>query len=414
MLSERNTKICLVSTYPPSSDALAPLTRDLAEELVKQVSVVVIAQKEKKSIELSLEGVRVYRYWTPALYPFQVLRKVLQEQPDVVHVQQELFLYGQRTYSAILFPVMLVLLRLFGRRFVLTAHHVIPPQLVASMGATLGIQFPLAAKMFLLLYYRTFMFASAVIVPRAQQKTALLDSYNLEASKVYVIPHGLRTGHTPSIGNSEARERLSVSTDHVILFFGFIRPTKGLEDLVRAVSILKSKRQELTLFVVGMAQRSYSDYFEGIRKMVLDLDLSSNVIFTGYVPEDRLPLYFSSAEVVVFPYTKMGIESSAALLKALEFARPIITTDIGEFTELKEEGVCCATVPPSDPVKLAKAIEDSLKANNKNIDCNRTVLDFAEKHKVEHLAQKYVKLYYRVIGLCEDNKIDCRSNQEHD
>src|SRR3990170_2994592 len=334
-------KFCLVSTYPPSADALAPLTRDLAEELAKYARVVVIAQKGVNLRESSSPaGVRVLRCWTPALYPLQVLKKILQEEANVVHIQQEFFLYGQRIYSAILFPVLLILLRLVRRPFVLTAHHVIPPLLVASMGAALGIRFSLVAKMFLILYYRTFMLASAVIVPRAQQKTALVHDYHLTASKVYIIPHGLKIGRKASmISTAEARARLAISAKHVILFFGFIRPTKGLEDLVRALSILQSKKQDVILLVVGVAQQCYASYYKWIKETVLDLGHLKKVVFAGYVPEERLPLYFWAADVIVFPYTKMGTESSAAFLKAVEFSLPIVATEVGEFPELKREGV---------------------------------------------------------------------------
>jgi glycosyltransferase involved in cell wall biosynthesis len=393
-------KICLVSTYPPSADAIAPLARDLAEELAKYAEVVFLAQKGGNPGESGRQaGVKVLRCWTSALYPFQVLKLVLRKGVNMVHIQHEFFLYGQRIYSALLFLILLILLKLVRRPFVLTAHHVIPPQLVWSMDTTVGARFSLVAKMFLIPYYRTFGLASTVIVPRAEQKAALIRYYHLTASKVCVIPHALKNEHKPSrISTAEARARLAISAKHVILFFGFIRPTKGLEDLVRSLSILRSKNQDVTLLVVGMAQQRYAGYYRLIQETVLELGLSKNVVFAGYVPEERLHLYFRAADVIVFPYTKMGIESSAAFLKAAEFGRPIIATKVGEFSELKRDCAYCTLVAPSDPLRLAKAIKHAFTDRRMARSPSKAAHEFMERYSIERQAQEYVQLYLKACS----------------
>lgn len=390
-------RFCLVCTYPPSEDAIAPLARDLAEELSKQAEVVFLAPKNgTNDISDHPVGIRLLRCWTPSFYPLQVLKAALQERANALHIQQEFFLYGQRTGSASLFPVLLILLRIARRPFVVTVHHVIPLQLVPKLGATVGVRFPLVAKMFLIFYYRALGIASTIIVPRNDQRMILVHDYHLEASKVCVIPHAVKPGgRISTITSAEARGHLGISADFVVLFFGFIRPTKGLDVLLRAVAFVRSKGLDVILLVVGKSQQRYFAYLKRIQEMVLELNLSRYVSFAGYVPEERLQQFFDAADVVVFPYTEAGIESSAAFLKATESGRPIIATTVGEFPQLKEDVPYYELVPPSDPTRLAEAIENTLMDHRMATRTPDGVQALLAKRSIEHQAKEYVQLYLR-------------------
>lgn len=390
-------RLCFVCTYPPSADGVAPFVQDLAEELAKHTEVVVLAQKRENQEEsLHRASVKVLRCWTSALYPFQVAKLVRREGPAIVHIQHEFFLYGQQILSALLFPLLLIFLKLMRRSFIVTAHHVIPFSLVSRMGATAGIQFGFAAKLLLIPYYRTFGLASAVIVPRVEQRNVLIRDYHLAAHKVCVIPHALKFKRgSLNIDTREARGLIKVSAEHIILSFGYIRPAKGLEDLVHSLLILRSSNLDVTLLVVGIAQQRYASYFRWIQETVLELGLSKNVVFVGYVPEESLRLYFCAADVIVFPYKSMEIESSGVFLKAVEFDRPIIATKVGDFLDTERAGICYALVPPSNSPELADAIKRALTNQTRTSSSLTATREFVERHSVEGLAQEYVQLYLK-------------------
>ncbi len=392
-------KLCFVCTYPPSADAVAPLTRDLAEELAKYTEVVFLAQKaENQKQSFRNAGVNVLRCWTSALYPLQVAKLVQREGATVVHIQHEFFLYGQRILSALLFPFMLILLKLMRRPFILTAHHVIPLSLVSSIGLTSGIRFRFAAKLLLIPYFRTFNLASAVVVPRTEQRKVLIRDHRLTGHKVYVIPHAVKFQQSSSHPSPrEARALIGISAKHLILYFGYIRPTKGLEDLVRSLSILLSENLDVALLVVGTAQQRYASYYQSIKEIVQELGLSKNVVFAGYVPDERLQTYFYAADVIVFPYKKMEIESSGVFLKAVEFDRPIIATKVGDFLDTERANVCYALVSPSNSPELAEAIRRALTNPTRTSSCVSAIQEFVKRHSVDNLAKEYVQLYLEAI-----------------
>lgn len=149
----------------------------------------------------------------------------------------------------------------------------------------------------------------------------------------------------------QARQILGLpETQPVLLFFGLVRPYKGLADLLRA---LAQVRMELParLVVAGEFWEDASVY----HRLVHDLGLEEAVVFHNrYIPdEDALP-FFAAADVVVLPYHHVSQSGIVALAHGL--GRPVIATRVGGLPEMIAEGRTGLLVPPGDPDALANAI----------------------------------------------------------
>jgi glycosyltransferase involved in cell wall biosynthesis len=108
----------------------------------------------------------------------------------------------------------------------------------------------------------------------------------------------------------------------ILLFFGIVRPYKGLDILLEAITVLKKTSQEIFLVVAGEIWEGKRRY----RKKITANKLSEHVILIDqYIPNESLPLYFSAADAFVAPY--IGGTASAALALALNFGIPSITTE---------------------------------------------------------------------------------------
>ena len=73
-----------------------------------------------------------------------------------------------------------------------------------------------------------------------------------------------------------------------------------------------------------------------------------------YIPDARVPDYFSAADAVVQPY-RAATQSGVARI-AFHYGRPVITTDVGGLAEVVTDGVAGLVVPPEDPAALAAAM----------------------------------------------------------
>jgi len=145
-------------------------------------------------------------------------------------------------------------------------------------------------------------------------------------------------------------ENLKELEGKIILFFGFIRPYKGLHTLLDAMPKVLEK-QKVTLLIVGEFWQDKQEYFDKIRI----LGLQNNVKIVGdYVPKEEVGAYFTKSDVVVLPYTS-GTQSGIIQL-AYNFDIPVICSDVGGFAEVVEDGKTGYVVPANDPEKLAESI----------------------------------------------------------
>jgi glycosyltransferase involved in cell wall biosynthesis len=150
----------------------------------------------------------------------------------------------------------------------------------------------------------------------------------------------------------ESKKWLGVSpTDSIILFFGFIRPYKGLMYLIRALPRILEKKPNTKLVIQGVFWKDRQKYFDEIEKLGLKEHI---LIREGYVAGDDRARVFYSADVVVMPY--LNISESAIIPLPWGFGIPIICTSVGGNVDWIEDGVDGYLVPPRDSTSLADAV----------------------------------------------------------
>jgi glycosyltransferase involved in cell wall biosynthesis len=162
--------------------------------------------------------------------------------------------------------------------------------------------------------------------------------------------HPLYEFTRPSLlGKAEARARLGVTGD-TILFFGFVRPYKGLGDLLRAMPRILERRP-VTLLVAG----EFWGGSESFHRQVRELGLSAHVrCVDRYVPNEEVGLYFSAADLVVLPY--VSGTASGVVQMAYGLDKPVVATSVGALGDIVEDGRTGYLVPPARPLDLADAI----------------------------------------------------------
>lgn len=147
----------------------------------------------------------------------------------------------------------------------------------------------------------------------------------------------------------QSRAQLALG-GRVLLFFGFVRQYKGLKYLIRAMPAILAKT-EVTLLVVGEFWKDKSDYLD----LIDQLEISPYVrIVDQYVPNERVGLYFSAADLVVQPY--LSATGSGVVQVAFGFEKPVVATRVGSLPEIVDDGKTGYLVSPGSASEIADAV----------------------------------------------------------
>lgn len=153
------------------------------------------------------------------------------------------------------------------------------------------------------------------------------EQYACPDEKIVVIPHGnYCKAYPPATGAMRLAARQGVpDQERVLLFFGMMRPYKGLERLLRVWRQLAPRSARLRL--VGPCRDP--GYEQELKQLC---DATPEVSFhPGFVPLEEIALAFAGADVVVLPFDK--VQTSGSVILALSYGKPVIAPNMGEIPE---------------------------------------------------------------------------------
>jgi glycosyltransferase involved in cell wall biosynthesis len=180
-------------------------------------------------------------------------------------------------------------------------------------------------------------------------RAALSDFLAGSHPPIFVTPHGVWHGER-TIGRTR-REDGSGRTR--LLFFGVLRPNKGVHVLLRSLGRLP----DCDLTIAGEAE--VPEYLELIRRMIRALPPGRVELIDRYVGEDEMAALFDRSRAVILPYTNFTSQSGV-LHQALAHGRPVVATEVGALGECVRSWGIGRVVPPCDETGLAQGIEQML------------------------------------------------------
>jgi glycosyltransferase involved in cell wall biosynthesis len=186
--------------------------------------------------------------------------------------------------------------------------------------------------------------ADALIVHSEYGRRQLIDAAAVDSAKVHVIHHGAFDYLTGLPREDPLTPELRHVEGPVVLFFGLLRPYKGIEVLLDAWRDVRGAE----LWIVGRPRMPIEPLTDrapaGVR------------FLPRFVAESEIPALFGRADIVVLPYSRTErFDFSGVLATALAFGKPVVLTDIGGFSEVADTGAALL-VPPDDPDALRAAL----------------------------------------------------------
>lgn len=146
-------------------------------------------------------------------------------------------------------------------------------------------------------------------------------------------------------------------TQKALLFFGIVRPYKGLDTLIQALVHLHTKDIMPFLIIAGEFWQDKSSLWN----LIDDANIAEQILIDDqYIVDQDIPKYFSAADIFVAPYRK-GTQSGAVKL-ALGFHLPVVLSQtIADAAILEMDNYPVYITPPDDPAELANALEIALQ-----------------------------------------------------
>ncbi len=197
---------------------------------------------------------------------------------------------------------------------------------------------------------RYFVRSTQSFVAMSKAVLADLDQFDKQKPRTF-CPHPLYDHYGELIAKEEARRQLGLDQDErYVLFFGFIRAYKGLDLLLDAMGDSRIKEAGIKLIVAGEFYGDPKPYTDQIERLGIK---DSTLLFTEFIPDDKVNLYFRACDIVVQPY-KSATQSGVAQI-AFHFDKPMIVTNVGGLAEIVPDGKVGYVVEP-DPTQIADAI----------------------------------------------------------
>lgn len=189
----------------------------------------------------------------------------------------------------------------------------------------------------------------AVIAHTDRGAAGLRDDVGLPAERVHVIPHGPLDYLTVQPSERPLPEELQGAEGPVILFFGLLRPYKGIDVLLEAFARM-DPGHGAELWIAGMPRMPIEPLCE------LAARAPGRVRFLPrFVADPEIPALMRRADVLALPYRE--IEQSGVLYTGLAFGKPMILGDVGGFREIGARGAA-RLVPPGDAAALTRALDE--------------------------------------------------------
>lgn len=396
-------KVGIVTIYPPPllihsrHGGVASYSKNLVNSLFKYCSAVIFADKLSNCNSDYHDSVPVHRCWTKGVrYPFQIFRSILQNQVDLVHIQHETYLFGG-IVSALVFPLLVALIRLLRKPVIVTMHGVVPLSEINSLflkenrihGNAIIMRLGLTFLVKLIVALST-----KIIVHEKNLMNILTKEYNCDYSKINVINHGIEQPKV-TISSDEAKRKLSVHSKNVILFFGYLTGYKNVGLLIESAKFLKIDNW-LILIAGGMHprladDRNYIAYISELREKAAKISVKS-ILFKGFVREEEISLYFSAADLVIFPYN-ISMSSSGPLSLAASYGKPFLVSDafrdVIPFSDIQFT---------NDPKELAGKIDCFFENPELKHKISAWVDEFRLGRSWDNVAKKTFLLYTALIN----------------
>jgi len=378
-------KVVFISTLLPETNYSQYLCTALNSKL--KTDLIIYADKNKKNLKIKgLNNVKLV--WNKKIiYFLQIFKQVLKDKPKIIHLQQEINMYGPPKTS-IFFPILLILLKLTGAKIIVTVHAVVEKKIINKNFVKAFVKNYFLIHPFILKTYFNYLFKSIsflsdkIIVHTKYLRHVLISNYNCSKNKIELLPMGV-----PISKNLKK----PLSKKPYFLYFGYIVKRKGLQNLIFGFDqfLRKNPHAKFKLILAGGIIKGQEFAYEEIKELIENLKLEKYIKFTGFIDNKKIKNLYTNAYAILMP-SSISISASGPLAQVFSYGKCVVASKINNFAEEienKKDGIL------TDNKDWGEAINYIYKNPKivKKIETN--VIKKAQERSWENIALKHIALY---------------------
>ncbi len=324
-LSDRQSKILFISTFPPAKCGIASFTQDLTNAIspeIKENFAIDICALDKKgmaglyesSVSMVMDGHQLDSCIETA--------GIINKDPAIglVCIEHEFGLYGGEFGE-----YLLGFLALLEKPFIIRFHTVLPapgPKRLKIVH-TIGL------------------LADKIIVMTNHSARLLAEDYKVSSEKIIIIPHGTHTNS--NVDPNELKLKYNLENKLVLATFGLLSPNKGIETGIIAMKQISIRFPQAIYIVLGqthpnLLQQEGEKYRNYLQQIIDDNDLQENVrLVNEYVPTKKLMEYLALTDIYLFTSKDPNQAVSGTFLYAMSAGCPIISNSFVMAKEMLDD-----------------------------------------------------------------------------
>jgi glycosyltransferase involved in cell wall biosynthesis len=380
--------LAFISPYPPSQVTLNEYGYHLIRSFIGKPGIdkiYVLTNHLEDNTQYSryaVEGIEIIPCWKfDGWFSFYQIGKELKKlKPDAVILNLQFMTFGEGKIPAALGLLTPWVCKLLHIPSVVILHNITETVKLDTIGMANS---KWKGKLFLWIgkqLTRFILKADLVGVTISQYVDILKEKY--QASNVILLPHG----------NFELPERKFLPDPLQLInlmAFGKFGTYKKVEVMMEATRILEKKypAQKFISTVAGTDNPNVKGYLDGIKKKYADMD---NLVFTGYIPEEKVADIFQESTFIIFPYTTTT-GSSGILHQAGSYARACILPKIDDLERVvEEEGYGGSYFETDNAQSLADAVSFLIDHPEKRKEYENMNYSAAKGLPMKELAEWYL------------------------
>lgn len=181
-------------------------------------------------------------------------------------------------------------------------------------------------------------------------KKQLMTDFRIVEGKIRVIPYGVDEKFAPHSPDLDLKKKFGLGDAKILLFLAGLKKRKKVFFLIDVFDRLKQEYHEpVKLLIAGSGPLLHD-----LQNYVQTKRLASDVIFTGFVPEDQKLLFYNLADIFIFPSEMEGFGFSPA--EAMACGTPVVLSASGSLPEIVDHGQSGFCVPNEIPSFTDKII----------------------------------------------------------
>jgi glycosyltransferase involved in cell wall biosynthesis len=236
--------------------------------------------------------------------------------------------------------------------------------------------------------------SDGIITVSEFSKRDILKFFPIDESKIFVTPLAADKKYVPKdkiYCRNFLKDRYNLTTPFILYLGGFSERKNVASALTAFSKVYRDLDKKYNLVIVG----DYKDSSQRLVKLTTQLKLDSHVIFTGFVPEEHLPIFYNGCDTFIYPsfYEGFGLPP----LEAMNCGTPVIASNLTSIPEVVGDGGIL--INPYDISEISFAIGTLLGSEKLRTELSYKALKRAKEYSWQNTALNTLKVYESVYNL---------------